>query len=72
MSPDGKFFPGNTENSRQPIEMKLCEKLKIFSQLFTAFLKATFNFKHFQEKGETHTLCLSKIIDCQITAYVNV
>ena len=54
--------------------MKLSEKLKIFSPFFTAFLKSTFNFNHFQKKkkNESPSLCLSEILDCKIRAYVNV
>ena len=30
--------------------MQLSQKLKMFSQFFTEFLKSTFNFKHFEKK----------------------
>ena len=30
--------------------MQLSKKLKIFSQLFAAFMKSTFNFEHFERK----------------------
>ena len=52
--------------------MQWSKKLKIFSQLFTAFLKSKFNFKDFKNKDESHSLYLSEIIDCDICAYVNV
>ena len=52
--------------------MKLSEKLKIFSEFFTAFLKSAFNFELFEEKDESHSLCLFDIIDCDIRACVNV
>ena len=52
--------------------MKLSQKLKVFSQVFSAFLKSTFNFKHFEKKDESHRLCLSRIIDCEIVADVSV
>ena len=51
--------------------MNLSEKLKVFSQLFTAFLKPTFNFKHFEKRDESHSLGVSEIIDCEMRAYVN-
>ena len=41
------------ENSPQPIEIKLSKKINIFFQLFTAFLKPTFNFNHFDEKDKS-------------------
>ena len=52
--------------------MKLSEKVKIFSQFFTAFLNSTFNFEHFEKKDESHSLCLSEIVDCEIDVYLNV
>ena len=44
---------------------------KHFSQPFTAFSKSPFNVKHFEKKDESHSLCLSEIIDCKIRAYGN-
>ena len=40
--------------------------------LFTAFLKSTFHFEHFEKKGEPHSLCISETIDGERSAYVNV
>ena len=52
--------------------MKFSKKLKVFSQSFTAFMKSNFNSKHFEKKkDESNRLCLSQIIDHQISAYVN-
>ena len=36
---DGKYFPLNRDNSRQPIQMELFKKEKRFSEFFAAFLK---------------------------------
>ena len=72
MTPNEKYFPSNRENLLEPIKMKLSEKLKNFSQIFTAFLESSFNFKYFEKKDESHSLCVSKIIDCEICAYGNV
>ena len=52
--------------------MKLSKKLKIFGEFFIAYLKSTLNFEFWLRKDESHSLCLSKIIDCEIRAYVNV
>ena len=72
MTPDEKYFPGNRENLQESIKMKLSKKLKSFSAFFTAFLKSTFNLKHFKKKkDEPHSQGLSEIIDCEIGAYVN-
>ena len=52
--------------------MQLSKKLKMFFQLFAAFLKSTFNFKHFEKKVEPHRLCISEAIDVEKRAYLNV
>ena len=43
-------YSRSNENLRLPIQMQLSEKLKPLSQIFIAFLKKTFNFKHFEKK----------------------
>ena len=48
--------------------MQLSKKLKIFFQLFSVFLKSTFNFEQVEQKDEFHWLCLSETIDCEIRA----
>ena len=72
MIPDEKYISGNRENLRQPIQIIFSDKLKVFSELFTPFLKFPFNCKHFEKNDESHTLCFSKIRDCEIRSYVNV
>ena len=52
--------------------MKLSKKLQIFSQILTVFMKSTYNSKLFENKDESHRLCLSEIIDYDLSAYVNV
>ena len=52
--------------------MKLSQKLNIFSEFFSAFLKFVFNSENFAKKDESHSLCLSEVTDCEIRAYVNV
>ena len=47
-------------------------EIKDFSHFFTAFLKSTFNFKHFENKDESNSLRRSKIIDLEIRADKNV
>ena len=38
--------------SRLPIYMQLSQKQKNFSEFFAAFLKCSFNFKHFEKKND--------------------
>ena len=49
------------ENLMRPIQILLSEKPKIFSQFFSAFLKSTLNFEHFQKKDDPHSRCISKV-----------
>ena len=44
------------------IQMHLCKKQKIFSQLFSALFESALNFEHFQKKG-CFWLCISEITD---------
>ena len=52
--------------------MQLSKKLNIFSEIFTAFPKSTFNFEHLERRDHSHGLCISQIIDCERRSYVNV
>ena len=49
------------DNLTQPIQILLSQKQKTFSELFSAFLKSTLNFEHFQKKDDRHTRCISQI-----------
>ena len=60
---DEKYSLGNRENLLQPIQIQLSKKRQIFSDFFTAFLKSTFDFEHFENKDDPHSLCISGIID---------
>ena len=50
LTADGKCFLVHRHNLRQPIEMLLSQKQKIFFEFLFAFLKSTLNFKHSQKK----------------------
>ena len=60
MSAVDKCSLPNTDNSMQPIQIQLSQKLKTFSQLFPAFSKSRLNFEHFQKKDEAHSLFISE------------
>ena len=51
LSADGKYSLFNRENLTQLIQMQLSPKQKTFSDFFSAFLKSSLNFEHFQKKG---------------------
>ena len=60
---DEKRFIINRDNLREPIQMQLSQKQKLFSELVFAFLKSTLNFKHFQKKCDPQTWSISEITD---------
>ena len=50
MSEDDKYFLLYKDNFLQPIQILLSLKEKTFSEFFSAFLKSTLHFEHFQKK----------------------
>ena len=50
LTDDYKYSPLNRDNLMQPIQILLSQKQKTFSEFFSAFLKSTLNFEHFQKK----------------------
>ena len=57
---------------RQQLQMSLPLKQKTFSGFFMAFLKSTWNLKHFQKKWESSRFSISKNIDSERSGYLNV
>ena len=49
------------ESLTQPIQILLSQKPKTFSQFFSAFLKSTLNFAHFQKKMTLRTDAFPKL-----------
>ena len=50
LTDDDKYCLLYRDNLTQPIQILLSQKQKTFSQFFSAFLKSTLNFQHFQKK----------------------
>ena len=50
LSEDDKYCLLCQDNLLQPIQILLSHKQKTFSEFFSAFLKSTLNFEHFQRK----------------------
>ena len=46
-TPDDNYSVFSRDNLMQPIQMRLSQKQKKFSQLFCGFFKCTLNFEHF-------------------------
>ena len=55
LTADDKHYLLNRDNLTQTIQMQLYQKQKTFSQLFFAFSKSLFNFKHFPRKDDPHS-----------------
>ena len=55
LSDDEKYCLLYRDSLTQPIQILLFQKQKTFSELFSAFLKSTLNFEHFQKKDDPHS-----------------
>ena len=64
-SADGKYSLFNRDNLTQPIQMQVSRKQKTFSQFFSAFLKSSLYFKHFEQKDDSHSWGVSKITESE-------
>ena len=60
---DEKYPFLNRDNLTIPIQMKLSQKQKTFSEFFAAFLKYSLKFKHFEKKDYPHSFLFLEIID---------
>ena len=65
LSVDGKYSLLNKDNLTQPIQMQVSRKQKTFSEFFSAFLKSSLNFEHFQKKDDSHSSDISEITDSE-------
>ena len=64
-----KYSLLHRDNLMQPIQMQLCQKEKPFSPFFSAFLKSSLNFEHFEKKDDRHSLFIT---DSEKRAEINV
>ena len=55
----------------QQVQTPLTLKQKTFSGFFIAFLKSTWNWEHFQKKGESSSLSIPEIIDSKGGGYLS-
>ena len=42
-----------------------------FSAFFLAFSKSTLNLEYFEKKDQSHSLSITKIINCETGSYLN-
>ena len=59
-------------NFTQQLEEPFSQKQRTFSGLFIGFLKCALNLEHFGKKNEYSSLVISKVIDSERGAYINV
>ena len=65
LADDEKYPVLNRDNLTIPIQMKLSEKQKDFSNFFEKFLKSSLNFEYFQKKDDPHTVCIFELRDSE-------
>ena len=61
LTADGKYSLFKRDNLTQPIQMQLSQKQETFSEFFSAFLKSSLNFQHFEKKDDSHSWVFSKL-----------
>ena len=52
--------------------MQTSLKLKTCSRFFIAFVKSTLNLEYFEKKGQSYSLSITEIINCETGSYLNV
>ena len=57
------------ENLPHQFQMQISPKPKTFSRFFIASMKSTLNFEYFEKKGQSHSLSITKNIDCETGSY---
>ena len=72
MTTDDMYSCRNMLNFTQQLEAPLPQKQKTFSGLFLAFLKCALNLEQFGKENEYSSLVISKVIDSERGAYINV
>ena len=72
MTTDDKYSRRNMLNFSQQLEGPLSQKQKPFSVFFIAFLKCALNLEHLGKKDEYSSLVISKVINSERSAHLNV
>ena len=72
LTADDKYSLLNRDNLTQPIQILLYQKRNTFSEYFSAFLKSTLNFEHFEKKDDPHSRCISQITVSEKGDQINV
>ena len=51
--------------------MQTSMKLKTCSRFLIEFVKSTLNLEYFERKGESHSLSITEIFNCETVSYLN-
>ena len=62
---DDKYSLLTRHSLMQRIQVQLSQRQKLFSQFCSQLLKSSLNFEHFQKKHDSHTWCISKVMDSE-------
>ena len=65
LAADEKYPVLNRDNLTIPIQRQISEKQKLFSELFSGFLKSTLNFEYIEKKDDPQSFCISAITDSE-------
>ena len=60
-----KYSLLNRDNLTQTIQMELSQKQKNVCNFFSAFLKSSLNFEHFEKKVHPHSLFICSVTDSE-------
>ena len=69
---DERHYLLNRDNLTQPIRIQLSKKQKTFSQISFAFLNSLLNFKHFPNKDDPHSCCISRNTGSEEDGKINI
>ena len=72
MSAVDKYSLLNRDNLTQTIQMELSQKQKSVCNFFSAFLKSSLNFEHFEKKDDSHRWGICKIRESEKPGYINI
>ena len=72
LTADDKYSCRNMQNFLQQLQTLLSQKRKTLSGFFIAFLKCSWNSKHYAKKDECPSLIISEIIVSERDCYWNV
>ena len=60
------------QNFPQQLQTPICQKQKVFSGFFIAYLECASNLEHSDKKDEHPSLVISEIVDSETVGYLNV